>query len=111
MPRFTKYSYFYQKKIDGIFVPHFCVTISCHIFLAQYQPYYMWGDIMNEKKLLIPQNKPKGDDGTRHLSVRLKKELLDRLDELTPKTNYSRNQLVSVLLNLALDNCEIENEE
>jgi metal-responsive CopG/Arc/MetJ family transcriptional regulator len=63
---------------------------------------------MTEKKLLIPQNKPKGDDGSRHLSVRLKKELLDRLDEVSEKTDYSRNQLVSVLLNLALDNCEIE---
>jgi metal-responsive CopG/Arc/MetJ family transcriptional regulator len=66
---------------------------------------------MTEKKLLIPQKKPRGDDGTRHISVRLKKELLDKLDEVAKKTSYSRNYLVSVLLNLALDNCEIEEKE
>jgi len=50
----------------------------------------------------------RGDDGCKVVSVRMKDELLERLDELSSKTNRSRNELVNLLLNAAIDIVKIE---
>ena len=45
----------------------------------------------------------KGDDGHKIVSVRMKEELLERLDTLSAKTNRSRNELINLLLESAID--------
>lgn len=50
----------------------------------------------------------RGDDGHKVVSVRMKDELLDRLDQLSAETNRSRNELINLLLGAAVDIVKIE---
>lgn len=52
----------------------------------------------------------RGDDGCKIVSVRMKDELIERLDDLSSKTNRSRNELINLLLNAAVDIVRIEEE-
>ena len=45
----------------------------------------------------------KGDDGYKIVSVRMKEELIGRLDALSVETNRSRNELINLLLDAALE--------
>lgn len=49
-----------------------------------------------------------GDDGYKIVSVRMREELLDRLDGLSADTNRSRNELINMLLKAAIDIVKIE---
>lgn len=49
-----------------------------------------------------------GDDGYKIVSVRMKDELIERLDLLSNDTNRSRNELINMLLMAALDIVTIE---
>ena len=59
-----------------------------------------------DKNLLISK-KPKGEDGHKTFSVRLKDETVARLDDIAKKTNRTRNDLINMLLDYAMDYCEI----
>ncbi|WP_295586602.1 CopG family transcriptional regulator [uncultured Subdoligranulum sp.] len=61
----------------------------------------------NEIKIKV---KPalRGDDGYKVISVRMKEELVTKLDELSVQTNRSRNQLINLLLESAIDMVKIE---
>lgn len=50
----------------------------------------------------------KGDDGYRIISVRMKDETIALLDELSAKTNRSRNELINLLLESAIPIVKIE---
>ncbi len=50
----------------------------------------------------------KGDDGYRIVSVRMKETLLARLDALSAKSNRSRNELINLLLESAVDIVKID---
>ena len=50
----------------------------------------------------------KGDDGYRIVSVRMKEVLLERLDALSAKSNRSRNELINLLLESAVDIVKID---
>ncbi|MGN0536396.1 MAG: ribbon-helix-helix protein, CopG family [Acutalibacteraceae bacterium] len=64
---------------------------------------------MNDNKLKIKKRSPlKGEDGSKVISVRIKDETLQRLDELVKETNRSRNEIISLLLEFGLDNVEVE---
>ena len=57
-------------------------------------------------------NKPikinkKGDDGYRIISVRIKEGTLAKIDNLSQKSNHSRNELINILLENTVDNVEI----
>lgn len=49
----------------------------------------------------------KGDDGYKVFSVRIKEEIADKLDEMAKSTNRSRNELINIILEYGLENCEI----
>ena len=59
------------------------------------------------KQKLIITKKPKGEDGHKTFSVRLKDETVARLDDIAKKANRSRNDLINLLLDYAMDYCEI----
>lgn len=49
----------------------------------------------------------KGDDGYRVISVRIKEGLLSKIDALSKESNRSRNELINIILESAVDNVEI----
>ena len=52
--------------------------------------------------------KKKGEDGNRVITVRLKEETLNELDRIASESNYSRNELINVILNYGIENIVIE---
>lgn len=50
----------------------------------------------------------RGDDGYKIVSVRMKDELIERLEILANDTNRSRNELINMLLTAALGIVKIE---
>lgn len=50
----------------------------------------------------------KGDDGYKVVSVRMREEMIERLDALSTETNRSRNELINILLESAMSIVKIE---
>ena len=50
----------------------------------------------------------RGDDGYKVVSVRMKEEMLERLDELSSQTTRSRNELITLLLDAAMKIVKVE---
>lgn len=63
-----------------------------------------------EDVLVIKPKKLKGEDGYKTFSVRLREELVDKLDVISEKTGRSRNELIGIFLSYAADRCKIEGE-
>lgn len=63
---------------------------------------------MKNKKLIVKPKKPKGEDGHKVFSIRIKDEIVTQLEEICARTGHSRNELISMFLEYALENCEIE---
>ena len=59
------------------------------------------------KEKLIINKKLKGEDGFKTFSIRIKDETAINLDILSEKTNRSRNELIGILLDYAIANCEV----
>ncbi len=62
---------------------------------------------MLEKKLQIKKSNLRGEDNHKTFSIRIENDLSDKLDNLANETGRSRNELINILLNFAIDNCEI----
>ena len=62
---------------------------------------------MDNEPLVIHPKRPKGDDGHKTFSVRLRDELVDRINDISAQTGHSRNDLIGKLLEFALDRCII----
>lgn len=61
------------------------------------------------KEIKITKKTPRrGDDGYKIVSVRMKEEMLDRLDRLAAQTNRSRNELINLLLDSAIEIVKVE---
>ena len=62
-----------------------------------------------EKEIKITKKAARrGDDGYKVVSVRMKEEMIERLDDLSAKTNRSRNELINLLLDEALEIVKVE---
>ena len=62
-----------------------------------------------DKEIKITKKMPRrGDDGYKIVSVRRKEEMLDRLDRLAAQTNRSRNELINLLLDSAMEIVKVE---
>ena len=62
-----------------------------------------------EKEIKITKKAARrGDDGYKVVSVRMKEEMLERLDELSSQTNRSRNELINLLLDVAMKIVKVE---
>ena len=60
---------------------------------------------MNNETLRI---KKRGEDGSRVISVRIREELLAELDKLAYEVNFSRNELINLMIAHGLKHIEIE---
>ena len=61
-----------------------------------------------KEKLIINKKSLKGEDGYKTFSIRIKDETVERLDSLSKETNRSRNELINILLDYAIDNSEVK---
>ena len=52
--------------------------------------------------------KKRGDDGHKVISVRIRLELLEKVDEIAKSSNRSRNDIVNLIIAHGIDNIEIE---
>lgn len=63
---------------------------------------------MDRKICISKKANKKGDDGHKIVSVRMKDELIKRLDDLSAQTNRSRNEIINILLEASVDIASIE---
>ncbi len=52
--------------------------------------------------------KKRGEDGYQVISLRIRRETLDRLDGIASETNRSRNEVINILLQYGIEHVEIE---
>ena len=63
---------------------------------------------MSSENLVITPKRPKGDDGYKVFSIRIKEELVARMDDIATRTGRSRNELIGTFIEYALDRCVVE---
>lgn len=61
---------------------------------------------MNEKFQISPKP-PKGEDGYKTFSIRVKEETVSELERIADVTGRSRNEIIGLMLEYAIQNCEI----
>ncbi|MCI8332866.1 MAG: CopG family transcriptional regulator [Clostridiales bacterium] len=61
-----------------------------------------------KEKLIINKKPLKGEDGYKTFSIRIKNETVNHLDVISEQTNRSRNELINILLEYAIENCEVK---
>lgn len=62
---------------------------------------------MSEKLKIKKRSALKGEDGYKTFSIRIKDETVERLEEIAGETNRSRNEIINMMLEFAINNCEI----
>lgn len=62
---------------------------------------------MSEKNLIIHPKRPKGEDGYKVFSIRIKEDLVEKINEIASQTGYSRNELIGQFIEYAIDNCTV----
>lgn len=63
---------------------------------------------MDNESLVIRPKRPKGDDGYKVFSIRIKEDTVGRIDEIASQTGHSRNELISTFIEYALNRCVID---
>ena len=61
-----------------------------------------------KEKLVIKKKGFKGEDGYKTFSIRIKEETVAGLEQLAEQTNRSRNEIINILLDYAIENCEVK---
>ncbi|MBR6902264.1 MAG: CopG family transcriptional regulator [Clostridia bacterium] len=51
--------------------------------------------------------KKRGEDGNSIISVRIKDDILSELNRISKESNYSRNELINIILEHGIENLEI----
>lgn len=67
--------------------------------------------MVDNDKLVIKPKKYKGNDGYKTFSIRIKEELVEDIDSVSIKTERSRNELIGIFLEYAVNHCKIEEQE
>ena len=63
---------------------------------------------MSQNKLIIKPKKMRGNDGYKTFSIRIKEELVENIESVCTQTGHSRNELIGIFLEYALNNCKVE---
>ncbi len=50
----------------------------------------------------------RGEDGTKVISVRIREETLNELDRIAKECNYSRNEIINIILDHGVKNVTIK---
>ena len=52
--------------------------------------------------------KRRGEDGSRVITIRIREDTLAELDRIAAESNYSRNELINLILDYGIKHIEIE---
>lgn len=63
---------------------------------------------MKQEPLIIKPKRPKGEDGYKVFSIRIKEGTAEHLEDLAAQTGRSRNELIGILIEYALERCQVE---
>lgn len=63
---------------------------------------------MGRNMLVVTMKHPKGEDGYRTFSVRLRESTVSQMDDISRKTGRSRNELIGLFLEYALEHCILD---
>ena len=63
---------------------------------------------MEKDSLIVKPKRPKGEDGYKVFSVRIKEETVAKIDSISMQTGRSRNELIGIFLDYAVERCKIE---
>ena len=63
---------------------------------------------MSKDNLIVKPKHPKGEDGYRVFSIRIKEETVAKIEAVAEQTGRSRNELIGQFLEYAVDRCKIE---
>ncbi len=61
-----------------------------------------------KEKLVITKKNPRGVDGYKIFSIRIRDDTLDKINLLSEQTGRTRNELIGMLLDYALENSEVK---
>ena len=64
--------------------------------------------MLDDVKLIIRPKKYKGNDGYKTFSIRIKDDLVEKMDVISNRTGHSRNELIGIFLEYAVNHCKIE---
>lgn len=62
---------------------------------------------MSNKLQITRRSALKGEDGYKSFSIRIKDEIADGLEEIVRESHRSRNEIINLLLEYSIANCEI----
>lgn len=65
---------------------------------------------MSEKLQISKRTALKGEDGYKTFSIRIKDTTVERLDQIANETNRYRNEIINIMLEFGIENCEITEE-
>ena len=63
---------------------------------------------MSNEKLVLKQKRTRGEDGYKTFSIRIREDIKERIETVANESGYTKNELIGVLLEYALDNCTVE---
>ncbi len=66
---------------------------------------------MPKKLKITKRSNIKGEDGYKVFSIRIKENVLGILDDICLKTNRSRNDIINMMIEFGIANCEIDDED
>ena len=66
------------------------------------------GADMGKDDLIVKPKRPKGEDGYKVFSIRIKEETVAKIDAISMQTGRSRNELIGKFLDFAVDRCKVE---
>lgn len=66
---------------------------------------------MKDEHLVIKPKRAKGEDGYKVFSIRIKEDVVSRIDTISSQTGRSRNELIGMFLEYALERCVIQESE
>lgn len=62
---------------------------------------------MSKKLQISKRTALKGEDGYKTFSIRIKDTTVERLDQIANETNRYRNEIINIMLEFGIENCEI----
>lgn len=65
---------------------------------------------MDNTNLVIRPKRPKGEDGYKTFSIRIREETVEKINAIAAQTGYSRNELIGQFLEFAATHCKIEDK-
>ena len=65
---------------------------------------------MKNDSLIVKPKRPKGEDGYKVFSVRIKEDTVAKIDAISMQTGRSRNELIGMFLDYAAEHCKVEKE-